>query len=494
MKNYIKLERKIEEIFKINNSINILYWDMSINTPKFSLEGRKEEILTLKKVSHELLISQEIEDRIKLSELENKSLNKWQLANLKLIKKRHLLSKCVDPKTQSIHDNNTIECESVWHKIKLKNDYDVVKPYLKKVIHSTREVAKAKMQYNAKNSTYDILVDQYDPQKTISELKPIYQGIKKQLIDLIRQVIDKQKSQSILCITHKLSNQDQLHLNNRISMAMGFDFNRGRIDVGAHYFCGGAPQDTRLLVKDNSNLLENITKVIHEVGHGLYEQNLPINYKNQPVGKAAGMAAHESQALIMEMHVGRSKEFITFLAKILRDEYGLRGNAYSADNLYKHITRVQPNLIRLDSDELTYLLHIIMRCEIEEGLIEGNISVNELPKVWKEKMRDYFDIEPDSNSNGCLQDIHWFRGYFGYFPSYCRGTMLALILMNELQQKHKLIYENIENGDFDYMNLWMNKKIRNLGSLYTIDQLVLEKTMHNSLVGNYINYVKNKYL
>lgn len=160
MENYIKLENKIEEIFKINNSINILYWDMSINTPKFSLNGRKEEILTLKKVLHESLISQEIEDGIKTSELESKSLNKWQLANLKLIKKRHLLSKSIDPKIQSIHDNNTIECESVWHKIKLKNDYDVIKPYLQKVIHSTREIAKAKMKHNVNKSTYDILVDQ----------------------------------------------------------------------------------------------------------------------------------------------------------------------------------------------------------------------------------------------------------------------------------------------------------------------------------------------
>lgn len=494
MKNYKKLEEKIEEVFRINNIMNALYWDISTKTPTLSKQNKKEEITYLKQLSHQKLISRDIGDLIEKAKKEKTDLNLWQLANLKEIERRYKIAICVEKNTQEDYIKNTIECEEIWFKAKINNNFSQVLPYLKKVILSSRQIAKQKQDYYPNSTLYETAIDQYDPGRNIATLKTIYSEIKNKLPDIIKEIKEKQNNESIIPIHNELSSVQRASLNNRIAKIMGFDFKKGRIDNANHYFCGGSPSDVRLLVKSNTNFLDNMLKVIHEVGHGVYEQNLPNNYKNQPVGKASGMAAHESQSLIMEMHILRSREFMIFLSKTLRDEYNLKGEEYSEENLYKHVTRISPNCIRLSSDELTYLLHVVLRCEIEEELIEGKLDVEDLPKKWNMKMQQYLGISPKSFAEGCMQDIHWFRGYFGYFPSYCIGTILSSMMINKIRQEDVLAFEKVKTGNIDNINQWLNKNIRNFGSLARIEELVEEAVGEKLSVNSYLVNIKKKYL
>ena len=472
MKSYKKLEKKIEEVSRINNIVNALYWDMSTNTPLLSIQNKKEEISYLKQLSYQKLISEDVGDLIQQATEKKSVLNNWQLANLKEIQRKYDLSVCIGTENQKEYIKNTIECEAVWYGAKENNDFAKIFPYLKNVIISTRNVSQQKKIYYPNKTIYEILIDQYDSGRNIPFLKEVYSKIKNQLPGLIQEIQQKQNSENLIPIPTSLSIDQQFLLNKKIAKLMGFDFKKGSIDNANHYFCGGSPGDVRLLVKKNSNFLDNMMKVIHEVGHGLYEQNLPNNYKNQPVGKAAGMAAHESQSLIMEIHIARSREFMAFLSKILRDEYNLKGNEYSEENLYRHVTRVAPNSIRLESDELTYLLHIILRCEIEEELIEQVIDLKDLPEVWNSKMQQYLGITPQPLKKGCMQDIHWFKGYFGYFPTYCMEAILSSTMINKIIQKDHMSFEDIKKGDFSSINQWLNTNIRNFGALRKIEELV----------------------
>lgn len=493
-RNYKKLESKIEEIYKINNIINMLYWDISVCTPINSIKIKQEKIAYLKKLSHKKLISKEIGKLIDLAEKESGDLNEWQFSNLQKIITKYKTAACIPQKLNNFHDKNVIECEQAWRIAIDKNDYLKIIPCLSKVVSSTREIAEKQNVYLKKDSIYQILVNRYNPNINSLFLKNILFKIKKELPLIINEIQEQQKQDKLLPIPADLSGSQQLQIIKKIAQLLDFDFTRGRIDYAHHYFCGGYPGDTRLLIKKSDNFLQNIMKAVHEIGHGLYEQNLPNKYKNQPVGKAAGIAFHESQALIMESHIARSREFMVLISKILRDQYNFTDKAYSADNLYKHITRIAPSSIRLQSDELTHLLHVVLRCKIEEAIIDGQIKLKDLPNIWDDIIKKYLGIKTDLLKNSYMQDIHWFKGYFGYFPAYCIGSLLASKIMLTMQKENKSFLQKIELGDLSQTNAWLNNNIRCFGSLKNIEQLLGNPIAELVSVDSYLSSIKAKYL
>jgi carboxypeptidase Taq len=290
--------------------------------------------------------------------------------------------------------------------------------------------------------------------------------------------------------------EQQKLIGRKIMEVMGFDFTRGRIDDSTHPFCGGTAFDVRITNRyKTDDFISGIMGIVHETGHALYEQNLPANYKNQLVGKAKGMAIHESQSLLMEMQVGRSKEFCEFLSKLLNDEFGLKGQEYSADNLYKLNTRVKPSLIRVDADEVTYPMHVMLRFEIEELLINKELTLNDIPDFWNKKMQEYLGVVPNTNSEGCLQDIHWPSGSFGYFPAYTCGAIIASMLMEGARKSAITIDADITMGNFNSINEFLNNKVRNFGSLKTTKDLIKDATGENKINTEiFLKYLKTKYL
>jgi carboxypeptidase Taq len=241
--------------------------------------------------------------------------------------------------------------------------------------------------------------------------------------------------------------------------------------------------------------MTGIFGIIHETGHGLYQQNLPVLYRDQPVGQAKGMAFHESQSLIMECQACITPEFMQFLAKLLRDDFGLKGAAYSAENLYKLQTRVKPSLIRVDADEVTYPLHVILRFEIEKAIIKDNLQAEDIPALWNAKMKEYVGIFPPTDSDGCMQDIHWPAGSLGYFPAYTNGAIIGSMLMKAAQAKYPSLKKQLSEGNFQDLNTYLNEKLRCWGSVKDSGNLLQTATGYTRInPGIFIEYLQGKYL
>ena len=249
---------------------------------------------------------------------------------------------------------------------------------------------------------------------------------------------------------------------------IGFDFSRGRLDKSEHPFCGGGTEDVRITTRYNeSDPFSSLEGVMHETGHAMYELGLPREWQHQPVGRSRGMALHESQSLLVEMQITRSLAFKKFLSNFLHKEYDLKGKEWSSENLYTLGTRVNKTYIRVEADEVTYPLHIILRFNIEQMLFNNSLNVKDLPIFWNEEYKKLFGMEIDNDKNGCLQDIHWFAGLFGYFPTYSLGALASAQFSTFLRKDIGDLDRNIENGDFNPLIKWLRKNIHKKGSFFS---------------------------
>jgi carboxypeptidase Taq len=276
---------------------------------------------------------------------------------------------------------------------------------------------------------------------------------------------------------------------------LGFDFTQGRLDESIHPFCGGVPGDIRLTTRYNEeDFLSGFFGVMHETGHALYEMNLPQQWRNQPVGDARGMAVHESQSLLSEMQLTLSRDFLHFAAPLMREAFGVSGEAWTPENIYRLVTRVQPSLIRVDADEVTYPAHVILRYRLEKQLIAGTLAVSDLPEAWNESMRSLLGIVPDSDANGCMQDIHWPDGTFGYFPSYTLGAMIAAQLFDSAKKAIPGLAGQIQHGNFNELFNWLSKTIHSQGSLLSTPDLLKQATGKTLDASIYKSHLQNRYL
>ncbi|WP_342279080.1 carboxypeptidase M32 [Candidatus Tisiphia endosymbiont of Myopa tessellatipennis] len=495
MKHYTLLEQELEQIFQINNVINILYWDIAVNIPHGSIDSRTNEIALLSSIAHSRLQSKKLAELIESVSENVNTLDVWQLANLRETKRRITESTCIDDDLWKMYVTASAKCELIWRDARKNNDYLSLKPYLQTVLDCVQKMAKSKA--NALNcSVYDALLDTYDPERTLDEVKVVFNNLKKTIPKLISQIVEKQSKENVLPITNSISEAQQKLIAKRLMEIMGFNLTKGRLDESTHPFCRGTPDDVRLTNRYNEhNFISGIMGIMHETGHGLYEQGLPSKYKNQPVGKAKGMAVHESQSLFMEMQVGRSEEFCQYLSKLLKDEFGFKGLEYSAENLYKLMTRVKLGFIRVEADEVTYPMHVIVRFELERLLISGDLSLDDLPHCWNNKMQEYLGITPQNDKDGCLQDIHWPMGSFGYFPSYTNGAIIASMVMKKAQEVNHNIKKEITRGEFNGVNQFLDNNIRSYGSLKNTSELIKDATGEDRIQSEiFLKYLQQKYL
>ncbi|WP_375330695.1 carboxypeptidase M32 [Candidatus Tisiphia endosymbiont of Oplodontha viridula] len=495
MKHYTLLEQELEQIFQINNVINILYWDIAVNIPHGSIDSRTNEIALLSSIAHSRLQSKKLAELIESVSENVNTLDVWQLANLRETKRRITESTCIDDDLWKMYVTASAKCELIWRDARKNNDYLSLKPYLQTVLDCVQKMAKSKA--NALNcSVYDALLDTYDPERTLDEVKVVFNNLKKTILELISQIVEKQSKENVLPITNSISEAQQKLIAKKLMEIMGFNLTKGRLDESTHPFCRGTPDDVRLTNRYNEhNFISGIMGIMHETGHGLYEQGLPSKYKNQPVGKAKGMAVHESQSLFMEMQVGRSEEFCQYLSKLLKDEFGFKGLEYSAENLYKLMTRVKLGFIRVEADEVTYPMHVIVRFELERLLISGDLSLDDLPHCWNNKMQEYLGITPQNDKDGCLQDIHWPMGSFGYFPSYTNGAIIASMVMKKAQEVNHNIKKEITRGEFNGVNQFLDNNIRSYGSLKNTSELIKDATGEDRIQSEiFLKYLQQKYL
>ena len=494
---YQRLHSHFDKIGELENIAEISHWDEATMMPEGSGETRGRSLATLSGVIHDLKTDPKISEWLNESEGDN-SLDQWQKANLFEIRRIFAESSVIPTDLAQEIERSSSLSEQAWRKLRANNDWASMMPLLSRVVELVRE--KAKILADAKGlSAYDALLDQYEPGLTSETINLEFSKLKAFLPNFIDDVIEIQGRQRAAPLkgTFEITKQRQLGI--QIMKVMGFNFNKGRLDVSHHPFCGGTPDDTRITTRYNEESFEeSLMGVIHETGHALYEQGLPVNWRNQPVGLARSMAVHESQSLLMEMQACRSKEFIKFITPLIQETFAEGKTSdpnWGAANIQRLYRQVERGLIRVDADEVTYPLHVILRFEIERDLIDGRIGVAEIPSEWDQKMKDYLHIDTAGDyRDGCLQDVHWPSGLFGYFPSYTLGAMTAAQLFRSAKLSKADLLEQIGEGDFSSLVSWLHEKIHSRGSSVSFDQLLVDASGETLNSDHFIEHLQTRYL
>jgi carboxypeptidase Taq len=446
-------------------------------------------------VIHELVTQDNLPALINAAQAE--SLAPWPAANLREIQRAVTQATAVPAELVQRLGLVTSRCEQAWRIHRANNDWPAMLPLLEEVVAVSRE--RAAVLGAAKGcSAYDALLDEYEPGVTSATVDGVFADLKTFLPGFAAEVIARQAAEPVLPLTGDFSVEKQRALGVEVMTAMGFDFAHGRLDISHHPFCGGVPEDVRITTRYNTdNFVQSLMGVIHETGHAMYEQGLPAGWRNQPVGTALSSGTHESQSLLMEMQACRTREFLQFLApRAQRIFLGNESNdpAWGVDNLHRLYTRVERSYIRVDADEVTYPLHVILRYELEKQLIDGSLKVRDLPAAWDAKMREYLDVSTAGNfTDGCLQDVHWPAGLFGYFPTYTLGAMTAAQLFFAANAEIEGVPQAISQGQFASLLGWLREHVHGKGSFLAYDDLMREATGSTLNASYFKNHLLQRY-
>ncbi len=498
MTSYLPLCEKFETLANLRNTAEILVWDNSVIMPEGSSADRGRQLSTIYALSHGIENSAEYKDLLERTEDEiAKSPDKfteWQKANVRLARHNYIHSTAIDGKLLKASTEAAQECEVRWRQARADNDFATYAHFLKPVVKYSREIAEAKAA-KLGVSKYDALLDQFDKGRRADSFEGLFAELKSFLPDFIDKVIEIQiKDSADVHIVHGYPIEKQKELCTFLMGQIGFDFERGRLDVSHHPFSGGTPSDVRITTRyEENNYTRALMGVMHETGHALYEAGLPRDYIYQPVGLASGMTIHESQSLLIEMQVCRSRQFLNYLSAIVPNYFG-EEDEFSPSNIYRRYNTVKRSLIRVDADEVTYPLHVIIRFEMEKALIEGQMEVEDIPYVWNKNYKELLGVDVPSDKDGCMQDIHWAGGTFGYFPTYTLGAMAAAQFYATAKKQIPQIPEEISKGNFNHLITWLRENIHSKGSLYTPDELVKQVTGQGINVEFFKGYLKDKYL
>ena len=474
---YQELERRHARIAAIGDALGILGWDTQTIMPEGANDGRAEQTATLSVIAHELATDPRMADLLDEAEADT-GLDAWQRANLREMRRHHIQSTAIPADLVEATSKAVSVCEMTWRAARAESDFAKLLPSLTEVLARVREGAEA-MGSVMGISAYDALLDSHDPGARAERIDALFADLSAFLPDLIGRVLDRQAAAPAAVDPQgPFPVEKQRELGVRMMERLGFDFSRGRLDVSLHPFCGGATGDVRITTRyDEANFTDALMGILHETGHALYEQNRPRAWLGQPVGQSRGMAVHESQSLLMEMQACRSPEFITWLAPVVRDTFGGEGPAWEADNLRRLYSRVERGFIRVNADEVTYPAHIILRYRLEKALIAGDLTLPDLPGAWNDGMAELVGVVPPNDRLGCLQDIHWPGGGWGYFPSYTLGAMTAAQLFDAARSADPEIVPALSRGEFAPLVAWLRVNVHETGCFHASgDELLTAAT------------------
>ncbi|WP_394251251.1 carboxypeptidase M32 [Vibrio profundi] len=451
---------------------SICGWDQASMMPAGGNQARSEAMAELSVHIHGLMTQPQLADWF--NEAETETLNSDDQASLRELKRQWQQANILPEKLVQAKSLAGSKCEHAWRSQRGENDWNGFERNWREVVELSKEEAQIRADH-ANLSPYDAMLDIYEPGTSSASLDTLFADVKTWLPDLIDQVIDKQSTEKFVAPSATYSTEKQKALGLEVMKLLKFDFNHGRLDESVHPFCGGVPSDVRITTRyDENEFVQSLMGIVHETGHARYEQGLPKSLAGLPAGEARSMGIHESQSLFFEMQVGRSEPFIGHLARLASNQFS--GAEFEKENFQKIYTRVEKGFIRVDADELTYPAHVILRYEIERDLINGKIKHTDVPELWNQKMQSYLGLSTKDNyKNGCMQDIHWTDGAFGYFPSYTLGAMYAAQFIASMK-KTLDVNSVIESGDLSPIFNWLEANIWSKGSLLTTNDLVTQAT------------------
>ena len=495
MQAYSDLAATFARIAAIQDARGILGWDSQTLMPDGASETRGEQFAVLEVIAHELLTAPRTADHLAEAGANQSTLGPWEQANLREMRRAHLHASAVPADLIAASAKATTRSEMVWRTARRDDDFAGLAPHLAEVLHLQRQIGVAKGEALGL-SPYDALLDSYDPGMRQARIDALFAELRAFLPVTIARAQSLQAAlPAPLPLPGPFPIAAQKELGLSLMRSIGFDFERGRLDVSLHPFCGGATDDVRITTRyDEADCMRALMGVLHETGHALYEQGKPLEWRHQPVGQARGMSLHESQSLLVEMQACRSREFSEFLAPKLRDAFGGQGPAWNPENLHRLATRVVPGFIRVDADEATYPAHILLRYALETAMISGDLAVADLPGAFRDGLRDLLGLEVPNDRLGCLQDIHWPSGSFGYFPTYTLGAMAAAQLFAAAEGAEPGIRPALATGDFSALRGWLRTNVHGKGSLLETDDLLTEATGKPLGLADFKGHLERRYL
>jgi len=474
---YEHLTERFRRIGLIGDTLGVLEWDTATMLPEGSAPVRGEQTATLSVLRHELLTHGDVGALLDAAGDGDGDHDAWTAANLREMRRAYARATAVPPDLVEAEARAVSACEMTWRTARAQDDFELLRPFLEEVLRLTRERGQA-VGAALGLDPYDALLDEFEPGGRARRIDALFDDLAGFLPDFVAAALERQAGRPAPeAPAGPFPLDRQRALGVRLMEVIGFDFTRGRLDVSAHPFCGGATGDVRITTRyDEADFLSALMGVLHETGHAMYELGLPERWRHQPVGVARGMGVHESQSMIVELQVCRGREFMTFAAPLMRDAFDGQGPAWEPENLYRLATVVAPGFIRVDADEATYPAHVILRYRLERALVAGDLRLADLPGAWAEGMQDLLGLTPPDDRLGCLQDIHWPGGLWGYFPTYVLGAMTAAQLFDAATRVDPGLRPAIARGDFPPLMRWLRANVHEKGSLLSSEELVTQAT------------------
>lgn len=488
--NYSAFEAKMKKIADINNASAVLMWDQETYMPKNGDALRSQQIATLSGISHEMMVSNELSDLIEqlaqdktLSDTEQINVMETKIA---LDKRKKFDTAFIIQMSQTV--SNTF---IAWQKAKTNNQLSDYLPHLEKLVALKREEAHI---LGFKDHIYNALVDQYEPDMTVAVLDTLFEEVRKELKPLLDK-INASEQVSDSCLKQYFNKDQQWKLGIDILTRMGYNFDTGRQDISTHPFTTSfSANDVRVTTRvDEHDLANMVWSCIHEGGHALYEQGLPISEYGMPLGEAISLGIHESQSRLWENNIGRSLSYWKYQYPLVQQYFPEQLSQTTLDTFYKAMNKVHPSFVRTEADELTYHFHIMIRYEIEKRLMENSLQVKDIKSAWDEMYEKYLGLKVNDDRIGVLQDVHWSHGSFGYFPTYSLGSFFAAQFFEQAQKDIPNLISQIENGDTSALLSWLRTNIHSHGKRYKANTLCQKITGSELRLKPFIDYANKKY-
>ena len=487
------LKARFADLLRLNYIANLLGWDQQVYLPPSvdSTKERSKKIALIKSLSHKKLVSKKTGDIIKRVE-KIQDLNLVDSALLREAKRKY--EKAIKIPTELVTEiaKTASLGHQAWEKAKSKSKFEIFQPFLEKMVSLQRDYAE---RINIGPTLYDSLLDIYEPGATSNWISKIFENLKSKITDILNKINDSSDKPDQSILRKKYDPKKQWDFSIEILKALKFDFTMGRQDKSVHPFTTSISfRDTRITTRILENFLPTcIFGTIHECGHALYEMGFKEDLNETYLADGSSLGIHESQSRLWENIVGRSKEFWIYWYPILKKYFPENLKDYSKDEFYRSINVVKPSYIRVDADEITYGLHIILRFEIEKELINNNFNISETPQLWNEKMEELLGIIPSNDAKGVLQDVHWAGGGFGYFPTYTLGNLYASQIYNYALKEHPNLPKEFKIGNYSNLLNYLRENIHQYGRIYKPLDLLKKITGENLNPDYFINYLEKKF-
>lgn len=496
MTDYESLIQELKEVALLTSCGELLGWDEQTNLPPKGAEHRANQLALLAGLSHERATSKKLGDMISKVEdsIGDEEPTSAVAVNVREARRAYDLATKLPQKLVQEMSRVTTLSQQTWIEARKADDFSKFEPWLEKVINLKKEEAQALKKDDA-DSLYDSLLDHYEPNAKSSEVDAVFKGLKAELVPLVAAIRDSGIEPDLSIVQNDYPADAQRKFGMEAATAIGFDFDAGRLDIAAHPFCSGiGPGDCRLTTRYDERFFNPaFFGTLHEAGHGIYDQGLSDEDFGTGMGSFVSLGIHESQSRMWENLVGRSKPFWEYFYSHAQDAFPSTLNGVELDTFYASINDVRPSLIRVEADEVTYNLHIMLRFEIEQEMINGDLKAADIPERWNTLFEEYFGMTPPNNSNGCMQDVHWSAGLIGYFPTYALGNMYASQFFETAQSELSDLDDQFRTGNFSNLKSWLNTNIHERGCQYSATDLVEVVTGKPLSHEPLMNHLKEKF-